>query len=541
MANHDENQLGMNNTPPSNVQSERAVLCCCLNDMKAISTATQILEKDDFYHPANGIIFETITEMSIVKADAIDLITLSDALETKGLLEKVGGITYLSTITDLSFNISLTNIQSYATTVKYKSMLRKLILITDEIRRKAYEGDINANDLIDLLMGRLSKLRENPSGIGFENLHDILQKSLLEIKQIQAGTLKRNAVMSGFPALDHVTKGFRPGSLIIIAARPAMGKSAFALNIATNAAIDKHSKVAIFSLEMSKQEVGNRILASRSDVTTSDLQSAQLSHQQWDNISFVLPTFGTVKMFIDDRSGLTPVEMMAKCRDLKNTEGLDVIFVDYLQLMKASTKSNSFNRQQEISDISRSLKIMAKELNVPIIALSQLSRDADKRDDHRPVLSDLRDSGAIEQDADMVMFIHRPDYYTSKSDAENSDREPSDKQTAEIIIGKNRQGPTKTVYLKWIGSRTMFIDPPKRDKEHGEPCDNYVGTNNISTIPDDTHIPPPDSRDIPVELSQPDNHYDVQFAREDDIEYSDTSNEDDSYGNGYEQDDGGLF
>ena len=303
--------------------------------------------------------------------------------------------------------------------------------------------------------------------------------------------------MSHFSVLDHVTNGFRPGTLTIVAARPSMGKSAFVINIAVNVALKDHLPVAFFSLEMNGQEIANRILASRCDISISSLQnSKRLSQDEMSRINGSMPMLGNTPLYIDEHSGLNTAEILTRCRELQNRLGkkLGLICIDYLQLMNPAVERKNASRQQEVSDISRALKLMAKELEVPVIALAQLSRESEKRDDHIPVLSDLRDSGAIEQDADMVMFIHRPDYYKHKDESEDDEGQTRQEkfkkidaeeiQRAMIVVAKNRQGPTKSVFLSWNGSRTTFFEKEKENP-------------NAVAGPSDEDAPPPWS-DVPV-------------------------------------------
>lgn len=435
--------------PPQNVQAEQAVLCSCLDSESALTVISAILIPEDFYKPDHRLIFSAILELVSTRS-AVDIITVSELLATRGELEQVGGTAYISQLSDLS--IIRSNAAEYAAIIRQKSMLRKLIGSLDEVMKLSYEGEQEANNLVDIAIKRLSDIRENPAGSGFESLYDILKRSLQEIADIKKGKKERNAVHTGFPLLDKATGGFRPGSLIIVAARPSMGKSALVINIATNASINYNTQVAFFSLEMSKAEIGNRILASRSSVSTYALQNAEIKEEEWDQISQAMRLLSPAPFYIDDRSGINTIEMMAKCRQLKNEGRLGLIIVDYLQLMSPAGSRSSGNRQQEISEISRSLKIMAKELEVPVIALSQLSRGAEYREDRRPLLADLRDSGAIEQDADMVLFIYREGYY------EKGEQKP-EIEDAEIILAKNRQGATKTVMLKWWSRKTLFFEP----------------------------------------------------------------------------------
>lgn len=435
--------------PPQNVQAEQAVLCSCLDSEAALTVVSAILIPEDFYRPDHKLIFSAILELVSLRSP-VDIITVSDLLSKKGELDTAGGTAYISQLSDLA--IIRSNAAEYAGIVRQKSMLRKLISSLDEVMKLSFEGEQEANNLVDIAIERLSGMRENPTGGGFESIHDILKRTLQEIVDISKGKKERSVVRTGFPLLDKALGGLRPGSLIIVAARPAMGKSAFVINIATNTAINYSTPVAFFSLEMSKAEIGNRILASRSSVSTFALQNADIKEADWDQIGKAMTLLSPAPFYIDDRSGINTIEMMAKCRQLKNENKLGLIIIDYLQLMSPAGNRGGGNRQQEISEISRALKIMAKELEVPVIALSQLSRGAEYREDRRPLLADLRDSGAIEQDADMVMFIYRDKYY------DNSAEKP-EIEDAEIILAKNRQGATKTVMLKWWARKTLFFEP----------------------------------------------------------------------------------
>ncbi|MBO4496262.1 MAG: replicative DNA helicase [Clostridiales bacterium] len=456
--------------PPQSKDAEQAVLYCCLESQDVLQRAMGILLAEDFYEPAHKIIYDTIITL-YSQSKSVDLITVGDSLRREGKLEKVGGMTYLSTIVDTRSLLS--NFDEYVKIVRQKAQARRMIKNIDEILKMSYEGKMDINSLIELAIGRLSEMRDiNRQDISFLALKDVLEHSLRDILHPE----DTRAIKSHFSLVDHVTNGFRPGTLTIVAARPAMGKSAFVINIATNVALYEKKAVAFFSLEMSAKEIGNRILSSRCDIPTSAIQSTRgLEKDQLGKITSTLPALGVAPLYIDDHSGLNTAEMLTRCRELKelcNNE-LGMICIDYLQLMQPVAQRSNSSRQQEISEISRSLKLMAKELDVPIIALSQLSRESEKRDDHRPVLSDLRDSGAIEQDADLVMFIHRPEYYRRKEEPEEEEGEkkpikPVDEEKverAEIIIAKNRQGPTKTVYLSWNGSRTTFFQKEKERKD----------------------------------------------------------------------------
>ena len=493
--------------PPQNVQAEQAILCSCLDSENALTVVSAILNPDDFYRPDHKLIFSAILELVSTRS-AVDIITVSDLMEKRGELEQIGGTAYISQLSDLP--VIRSNAAEYAAIVRQKAMLRKLINSLDDVTRLSYEGEQEANNLVDIAIKRLSDIRENPTGGGFETIYEILKRTLQEIVDISKGKKERSVVKTGFPLLDKAVGGLRPGSLIIVAARPAMGKSAFVINIATNTAINYNTHVAFFSLEMSKAEIGNRILASRSNVSTYALQSADIKENDWEQIGKAMTLLTPAPFYIDDRSGINTIEMMAKCRQLKNENKLGLIIVDYLQLMNSAGNRGGGNRQQEISEISRSLKIMAKELEVPVIALSQLSRGAEYREDRRPLLADLRDSGAIEQDADMVMFIYRDKYY------DNSAEKP-EIEDAEIILAKNRQGETKTVMVKWWARKTLFFEPDQPgqpgdpqmppafpvqpDSNHpSRPADHHASNRHEPKFP---HISNPPKHAAPDSVSEP--------------------------------------
>lgn len=476
--------------PPQNNDAEVAVLCCCLDSQNTITTVASYLDPSDFYTPAHQKIYETIYHL-YSESKSIDLITVGDELKKQGDLEKVGGMAYLSTIVDA--HALLSNLSEYINIVRQKSMSRKIIKSMEDLTRQTYEGETDPGNLIEIAISRLSELRDSKSDEALVSLKEILQETVKNI----VNPPKNRAVMSHFTMLDHVTNGFRPGTLTIVAARPSMGKSAFVINIAVNVALKDHQPVAFFSLEMNGQEIANRILASRCDISISTLQNAKrLSQDELGRINGSMPMLGNTPLYIDEHSGLNTAEILTRCRELQNRLGkkLGLICIDYLQLMNPAVERKNASRQQEVSDISRALKLMAKELDVPVIALAQLSRESEKRDDHIPVLSDLRDSGAIEQDADMVMFIHRPDYYKHKDESE--DEEESTKQEkfkridkeeiqrAMIVVAKNRQGPTTNIFLSWNGSRTTFFEKEKADP-------------NAASTPSDADAPPPWS-DTPV-------------------------------------------
>ncbi|MBO4687925.1 MAG: replicative DNA helicase [Clostridiales bacterium] len=457
--------------PPQNKEAEIAVLCCCMEAPEKLELVTGYLLADDFYEGAHQKIYQTIYTL-YSQSKTVDLITVGDALRKQGDLEKIGGMEYLSSITDAHALVS--NLTDYVRIVKQKAMSRRLIRTMEEVTRQTYEGESDPANLLEVAISRLAELRGQSSSetslVKIQDIFDLSKERFFNNKQ-------EKAVMSHFAMLDYVTNGFRPGTLSIVAARPSMGKSAFVINIAVNVALLEKVPVAFFSLEMNALEIANRILASRGDLPISVLQSNKKPDSDMlSRISAAMGMFKNTELYINEQSGLNSAEILTQCRELQNQLGrpLGLICIDYLQLMSPVTTRSNASRQQEVSEISRALKLMAKELKVPIIALAQLSRESEKRDDHRPMLSDLRDSGAIEQDADMVMFIHRPDYYKRKEEVdEDEDGETNEKskfkkkideeeiQKAEIIVAKNRQGPTKTIFLSWNGSRTVFFEKDK--------------------------------------------------------------------------------
>ena len=434
--------------PPNNQQAEQSVLGCAMSGQRPLAEVTAILKTGDFYRPDHQLIYEAICELYIGRKP-VDIITVSDALENRGQLDKAGGLSYISSLPDMAPVVA--NAAHYSDLVRQKSILRRLIGAMDEVTGLCYVDAESADILLDVAARRIYDIRENRDTIGFESLKDIMGRAVNELAALAHGKQREKTVLTGFYSLDKILGGLRPGGLVIVAARPAMGKSAFALNIAQKAATLYNVPAAVFSLEMSKEEIGNRMLSTQSLVNSRSLSTGELQSDDWDKIARALPPLYAAPVFIDDRSGTSVMEMLSKCRQLKLENKLGLIIIDYLQLMSGSGSGRFDNRQQEISEISRSLKIMAKDLGVPIIALSQLSRACEQRTDKKPMLSDLRDSGAIEQDADVVLFLYRQQYY-------ETDRVPTETEDAEIIVAKNRQGGTGSVHLGWWPKYTMFFE-----------------------------------------------------------------------------------
>ncbi len=434
--------------PPNNQQAEQSVLGCAMSGERPLAEITAILKTDDFYRPDHRLVYDSICELYL-NSKPVDIITVADHLDAKSQLDKAGGLAYISSLPDQA--PVLANAGHYADLVRQKSILRRLIGAMDEVTGLCYDEAENADLLLDIAARRIYDIRENRDATGFESLKDIMGRTVNELAAMARGKPREKTVLTGFYSLDKILGGLRPGGLIIVAARPAMGKSAFALNIAQKAATLYSVPAAVFSLEMSKEEIGNRMLSTQSLVNAKSLNSGELQNDDWDKIARALPPLYAAPVYIDDRSGTSVMEMMSKCRQLKLENKLGLVIIDYLQLMNGNGQSRTESRQQEISEISRSLKIMAKELSVPIIALSQLSRACEQRSDKKPMLSDLRDSGAIEQDADVVIFLFREKYY-------DADRVQLETEDAEIIIAKNRQGGTGSIHLGWWPKYTMFFE-----------------------------------------------------------------------------------
>jgi len=429
---------------PHDYDAEQAVLSCMLYDSDGIVTAYEALTGDDFYGTNNKIIFEAIVELYI-RDIPVDIITLKNKLNEKGKFEKVGGMDYIVSISC----IVSTSVQTkyYVKIVYEKSVLRKLIKMSAKISTLSYEGKEKVDEIIDFAEKGIFNIIQNRRSNDFFHINEVLVHSIDKIEEINNSNIKITGLETGFSDFDNKTAGLQPSDLILIAARPSMGKSAFALNIAQFVAVKKNVSTAIFSLEMSKEQVANRLLCSQALLDSQKLRTGGLEQEDWSKIAYAIGELSEAPIYIDDTPSITVTELRAKCRKLKIEKELGLIIVDYLQLMNANKRADS--RQQEISEISRSLKAVAREMEAPLIALSQLSRACELRSDHRPMLSDLRESGAIEQDADVVCFLYREDYYDKTSEKQNQ---------AEIIIAKQRNGPTGTVELAWLGKYTKFAN-----------------------------------------------------------------------------------
>ena len=440
--------MEMGKIPPHDIEAEQAVIGSMLTDKDAVIEALEILKKEDFYREDNKIIFEAIFNL-YSKAEPIDIITVKDELVSMGKFEAVGGLEYLAVLPDKVPLVS--NVDRYVKIVEEKSILRNLIKASNDIVSLGYAETEEVDDIMNLAEKRIFEITQKKNTKGYTPIKDVLVESFAELERLYNQKTPITGVPTGFADLDYKTAGLHNSDLVLVAARPAMGKSAFVLNIATNAAVKANVPVVIFNLEMSKEQLVNRILCSEAMVDSNKVRTGKIEEDDWVKLATALGPLSEAPIYIDDTPGITIMEIRAKCRKLKMEKNLGLVIIDYLQLVQASGKKNA-SREQEISEISRSLKILAKELNVPVIALSQLSRAAEQRQDHRPMLSDLRESGAIEQDADIVMFIYRDDYYNENSEKKN---------IAEITLAKHRGGSTGTVELLWLGNYTKFVNIEK--------------------------------------------------------------------------------
>ena len=441
--------MELGKVPPHDVEAEQAVLGSMLTDKDAVISAIEVLKEDDFYRTDNKSIYEAIMNL-YNRAEPIDIITVKAELESLGKFEQVGGLEYLASLPDKVPTTA--NAMKYIKIVEEKSTLRNLIKTANEIIELGYDPTEDVSDIMEGAEKKIFNIMQNNDKKSYSPIKDILVDSFTQLEELYNRKQHITGVPSGFTELDYKTAGFHGSDLVLIAARPAMGKSAFALNIATNAAVRGNVPVVIFSLEMSKEQMVNRILCSEAMVDSNKVRTGKLEEDDWTKLAGSIGPLSDAEIYIDDTPGISVMEIRAKCRKLKLEKNIGMVVIDYLQLVQGSNKRNG-SREQEISEISRSLKILAKELNVPVIALSQLSRAVEQRPDHRPMLSDLRESGAIEQDADIVMFLYRDDYY-------NPDSEKKD--IAEVIIAKHRGGSLGTVDLLWLGSYTKFVNLEKR-------------------------------------------------------------------------------
>ena len=435
--------------PPHDIEAEQAVLGSMLADSEAVNAAVEVLKEEAFYRDDNRVIYQAIINL-YNKSEPIDILTLKDELESMNKFEQVGGYEYLASLPDKVPTTA--NVQKYIKIVEEKSILRNLIRTANEIIELGYNPTEDVEDIMDGAEKKIFDIMQSKNQKGYSPIKDVLVESFTKLEELYNRKQHITGVPTGFSELDYKTAGLHGSELILVAARPAMGKTAFALNIATNAALRGNAPVAIFSLEMSKDQLVNRILCSEAMVDSNKVRTGKLEEDDWIKLAGAIGPLSESEIYIDDTPGISVMEIRTKCRKLKKEKKIGLVVIDYLQLVQGSNKRIG-SREQEISEISRSLKILAKEINVPVIALSQLSRAVEQRPDHRPMLSDLRESGAIEQEADIVMFLYRDDYYNKESEK---------KDIAEVIIAKQRGGSTGTVELLWMGNYTKFVNLEKR-------------------------------------------------------------------------------
>jgi len=432
--------------PPYSLEAEQSVLGSMMMDKEAIAAASEILTSDDFYSDAHKEIYNAILGM-YEQGEPVDLITLTEALRQRGTLEGIGA----AYLTELSMVVpSTANVKYYIRIVEEKAILRRLIKASNDIIKDSYEAQQEVDIILDEAEKRIFKIAERRSRADFEPIKVALLDAYAQIEELSKNKGKIIGVPTGFTDFDLMTAGLHPSDFVLIAARPSMGKTSFALNIAQYAAINEGIPVAIFSLEMSKSQLVQRMLSSEANVELQKVRTGDLEDTDWIKLVQAASPLSQAPIFIDDTPGISVMEMRSKARRLKLEHGLGMVVIDYLQLM--SGRGRPENRQQEISEISRSLKALARELDVPVVTLSQLSRAPEARTDHRPMLSDLRESGAIEQDADVVVFLYRDEYYNPDTEKQN---------IAEVIIAKQRNGPTGTVELVWLGQFTKFANYAK--------------------------------------------------------------------------------
>ena len=436
--------------PPQNIDAEQAVLGAMLIKKEAIAEVAQILRPEDFYRDAHKIVYEAMLNL-FNKNEPADIVTVSDYLNNENLMEKVGGVTFITALANTVPTAA--NVTYHAKIVREKADLRNLINTATDIAGMAYESSDDVADVIDKSEKMIMEVANRQNVSAFTPMRDIVMETFDKINVLYESKGGLTGIPCGFTDLDKLTSGLQPSDLILVAARPSMGKTAFTLNIGAHVALKEHKNVAFFSLEMSKQQLVQRMLCSEGGIDSQKLRKGELDKTDWGKLVNVANKVAEAPLYIDDTAGITVMELRSKARRLKAEKGLDLIIIDYLQLMQGRTgKGATDNRQQEISEISRSLKAVARELNVPVIALSQLSRSVESRQIKRPMLSDLRESGSIEQDADIVMFLYREDYY---------DPETVNKNITEVIVAKHRNGPVDTVKMFFKKEFTRFNDLSK--------------------------------------------------------------------------------
>jgi replicative DNA helicase len=437
---------------PHNIEAEQSVIGSVFLDPNTLSLVMEKLYVEDFYKIAHQKLFQAIINLS-EERKAIDLVTITEELANAKLLEEIGGVSYLN---DLVGSVpSTSNIQYYIQIVEEKALLRRLIRTSTQITQTAFQNEQDVENMLDEAEKTILEVAQRKKSVSFQHIKDVLYRTYENIELLHQRKDELTGLPSGFRELDRITAGFQKNDLIIVAARPSVGKTAFALNIAQNVGIKTKENVAVFSLEMGAEQLVMRMLSSEGNINSQNLRTGKLTSDDWGKLTVAMGNLSNAGIFIDDTPGIRVSEIRSKCRRLKQEKGLGLIVLDYLQLIQGSSQ-NRENRQQEVSDISRSLKALARELEVPVIALSQLSRNVEQRQDKRPMMSDIRESGSIEQDADIVAFLYRDDYYNVESESKNM---------IEIIVAKQRNGPVGTVQLAFVKEYNKFVNIETRYQE----------------------------------------------------------------------------
>ncbi len=443
--------------PPQNIEAEQAVLGAIFIEPEAIVTATEKLTSEDFYRAAHQRIYSVMTSLA-ERGEPVDLVTVTAELQDKKWLEEVGGVSYLS---DLANAVpTAANVEYYSQIVEEKSLLRRLIRVATNIAAEGYAEEEEVDIILNEAEKTILEVSHKKNASAFISIKDVLVEAYENIEKLQNRTDDITGIPTGFSELDRMTAGFQRNDLIIVAARPSVGKTAFALNIAQNVATKTDENVAIFSLEMGASQLVMRMICAEGNIDAQRLRTGSLIEEDWTKLTMAMGSLSRAGIYIDDTPGIRVNDIRAKCRRLKQEKGLGMILIDYLQLIRGDGRSGE-NRQQEVSEISRSLKALARELEVPVIALSQLSRGVESRQNKRPMMSDIRESGSIEQDADIVAFLYRDDYY---------DKESENKDIIEIIIAKQRNGPVGTVELAFVKEYNKFVNLERRFDEASVPA-----------------------------------------------------------------------
>ncbi|WZX99791.1 replicative DNA helicase [Bacillus sp. FSL W7-1360] len=442
--------------PPQNIEAEQAVLGACFLAGQAVTTASERLLPEDFYRVSHQRIYEVMLDLA-ERGEPVDLVTVTSTLQDRGWLDEIGGVTYL---TDLANAVpTAANVEYYSRILEEKSLLRRLIRAATNIAKNGYASEEEVDAILDEAEKAILDVSHRKNSGSFVSIKDVLVETYDRIEMLQKTRGDITGLATGFSELDTMTAGFQRSDLIIVAARPSVGKTAFALNIAQNVATKSDVNIAIFSLEMGASQLVTRMLCAEGNIDAQRMRTGALEEEDWQKLTMAMGSLSRAGIYIDDSPGVKVSDIRAKCRRLQQEKGLGLILIDYLQLIQGHGRSGE-NRQQEVSEISRTLKAIARELDVPVIALSQLSRGVESRQDKRPMMSDIRESGSIEQDADIVAFLYRDDYY---------DKETENQNIIEIIIAKQRNGPVGTVELAFIKEYNKFVNLERRHEEQGMP------------------------------------------------------------------------